>query len=133
MKRAAMKVSPKVADDLSDEVRLSAACAAVRVASGAPGTPDSATDAEDRSRLVEKALSWLRADLAAWAATLRTPTNSSRALLMSKLNRWKNRTDLAPTRDPQFLRGLSAEQQAAWRSLWVEVDRVILEAVAAGR
>src|SRR5262245_46331412 len=130
--RRAIAADPGIAKNPADEVLLSAACAAVRAASDAPTTDGAAHDAQ-QSELIDAALTWLNEDLAAWSAVLLKGRNSGRIALMQKLNRWRNRTDLALIRDPELSKRLSNEQQAKCRALWLEVDRLVQAAVSAGR
>src|SRR5262249_36815945 len=125
--REAFAADPQVAEELTEDVRLTAACAAVH-ASG-----DKATDEKERARLVSDALTWLSADLVAWSAVLCEKNEAGRILLMQKLNRWKNRGDLVWIRDAEQVRELSTEQQAKCRTLWRKVDRLLQEAIAAGQ
>jgi hypothetical protein len=72
-------------------------------------------DAEERARLRGQALSWLRADLAAWAKV------ADRALVRRILAHWQQDPDLAGVRDRQALAALPAEERAEWDKLWAEV------------
>src|SRR5262249_44391268 len=89
--REAIAAKPELVQDPVAEVCLSAACAAVRAASGLSGTREHVVDDEERARLISDALAWLDADLTGWSAALRERNEASRAALMQKLNRWKNR------------------------------------------
>src|SRR5262249_54862260 len=124
--------NPEIIKDPAQEVRLSAACAAVRAASEKSEKAEHMVNDNERAKLVGDALAWLNAELDTRSAIPLEKNESSRALLMRQLNRWKNRTDLAPVRDQDRLRELSAEQQAKCRALWLRVDGIVQAAIAAG-
>src|SRR5262249_15618199 len=128
--RKAIAAKPELVKDRAQQVRLSAACAAVRATSE---VSEHAVDDEERAKLIGDALAWLDAELAVLSAIPLEKNESGRTALMQELNRWKNRTDLAPMRDSDPLRELSAEQQAKCRVFWRKVDRLLHEAIDAGR
>lgn len=131
--RKAIAADPEIVKDPVEEVRLWAACAAVRAANDMTGTTEHAACGEEQAELISEALKWLEEDLAAWSAILLEGKESDRGALIQKLNRWKNSADLAPIRNPEPLKGLSNEQQAKCRALWLKVDGLVQAAIAAGR
>ena len=63
---AAFKAQPAVADDMKNQPRYDAACAAALAGCG-QGKDDPPPDDEARRGLRRQALGWLQADLAAWS------------------------------------------------------------------
>ena len=83
------------------------------------------SDAE-RARWRRQALEWLRADLAAWAKTLESDSESSRDLAKEMLTLWLIEPDVARLREAGALINLPADEREEWASLWGEV-RLALE------
>jgi tetratricopeptide (TPR) repeat protein len=131
--REAIAANPESIENPAAEVRLSAACAAVRAASDTSAATEHVFDGQERANLISDALAWLEAELAVWSAISLETNEGGRIALMQQLNRWKNRTDLAPIRDPDLLRELLPEQQVKCRALWREVNRLLQEAIAVGQ
>jgi hypothetical protein len=44
------------------------------------------------------------------------------------LEHWKRTPDLAGFRDPEALKRLPAEEEKAWRALWLDVDSLLRKA-----
>ncbi len=103
MYAGAFAEAPSLAEDLGTSHRYNAACSASLAA--ARGEADAA---EWRDR----ALGWLRADL---AAREKTPSG-----LVATLEHWKRDPDLAAVRDN--LEGLPAREREEWTRLWADVD-----------
>jgi serine/threonine-protein kinase len=115
----AFAADPKPADDLRAGHRYNAACCAALAAAGRDAdTPK--PDDKERTRLRGQALSWLRADLAAWAEV------ADRALVRRKLAHWQQDTDLASVRGQEALAALPAEERAEWDRLWADVAGLLL-------
>jgi hypothetical protein len=95
-KLPSIAADPKVVEDLSDEVRLTAACAIVRAANAMQPTTHPAADGA-RAELVNDALALLNADLAGSSRILDTKQEPGRV-------------DLAAIRDPELLHRHSPEQ-----------------------
>jgi tetratricopeptide (TPR) repeat protein len=119
---AAFAERPRLADDLQQQFRYNAACAAALAAAGqgadAVTVPDKA-----RPSLRKQALEWLRADLAAWGKLADNP--KARPAVQQTLTRWQHDPDLASVRDPAALERLPEPERAAWHKLWGEVDSLL--------
>gem|GEM_PF-516766 len=108
---------PALADDLVATHRYNGACCAALASIGA-GKDGPALSASARSRLRKQALAWLRADLDKMARQLASDPKE----LLAKLRPWKFDADLAGVRGEAEIARMPASEQAAWRSLWREVD-----------
>jgi hypothetical protein len=86
----------------------------------APGLGD-----EARAGLRRQALTWLRADLAAYAWLAQRGDAEARAALRQRLAHWQRDADLAPLRDPQALDRLPEVERAACRQLWDDVAALL--------
>ncbi len=69
-----------------------------------------------------------KAERAAWAKVLDAGGARARPLVRETLGHWRADADLAGVRDPAAIRSLPAGEQAAWQSLWAEVDRLLRRA-----
>lgn len=127
-----LAADPEIVKSPVGELRLWAACAAVRAASDMTGTTENAAYDEEQTELIREALQWLDEDLAAWSAVLLEGKESDRVALIRKLNRWKNSAHLALIRNRERLKGLSNEQHAKCRALWLRVDGLVQAAIVAG-
>jgi tetratricopeptide (TPR) repeat protein len=126
MYAAASAADPKVADDLKAGHRYYAACSAALAFAG-QGKDAAKLDDKERRALLLQALTWLRADLAAWrrrSKGLRGP-EARQALL-----HWQKDADLAGLRDEKALAGLSPEERAACEVLWADVAALLKTAGA---
>jgi serine/threonine-protein kinase len=109
----AFVLRPALADDRALQLRFLAACAAALAACG-QGKDAAALTAMQRLALRRQALTWLRAEMAAWANS--GPSRRARALGL-----WQKHADLAGLRDPEGLKLLSAEERQACERLWADV------------
>src|SRR5262249_20128879 len=91
---------PKLADDLRSGDRYDAACAAALAGCG-QGKDADQTDEKERPRLREQALTWLRADLAAWAALLKNNPEKAAAGVRDRRQHWQQDADWAGVRDAE--------------------------------
>ena len=119
----ALAMEPSLGADLAASHRYNAACAAALAGTG-KGTDAATLDDAGRARWRRQALEWLRADLDAWMKV--TDTRVARATL----EHWRKDADLAVLRDEIALARASAEDAAACRALWRDVDKT-LERLAA--
>jgi hypothetical protein len=120
----ALAAEPRLADDRASRHRYHAACAAVRASDGR-GRDEPAPADEERAGLRQRALAWLRSELAAWSGLLRDSTPRSRREIVSTLRTWGRDPDLAGVRDDVALALLSEAESRAWRSLWADVSRTL--------
>jgi tetratricopeptide (TPR) repeat protein len=127
----AFAVEPGLAEDLEAADRYNAACSAARAGAG-KGERESPLDERAKARWRKKAVEWLEADLARRAKQARAGTPAAQAEVARALGRWKFDRDLAGIRDAIAVGSLPADEQAACRALWSEVD-ALLARMQAGR
>jgi serine/threonine-protein kinase len=111
---------PQRADDLQTGFRFHAARAAALAGAGKTQDdppPDDATKAQLR----QQARAWLQADLAAYAKQLDGDDPS-------RVEPWKFDPQLAGLRDPAAVAKLPAEEQAACKQLWTDVEALLKRA-----
>jgi serine/threonine-protein kinase len=88
------------------------------------GADAAGADEAERGHWRKKALSWLRADLAAWVRVVDTnPARRDGAREM--LTYWQGDAGLACVRDPRELEKLPADERKEFVALWDEVAAVI--------
>jgi serine/threonine-protein kinase len=126
---AAFADQPKIAADLRHQERYRAACAAALAAANRGADTGKLSGAE-RARLRRQALTWLRADLAAWAKVIKSSARD-RPYARSRLRDWQRDSDLAGLRDAGALAGLPPEEQQACLQLWKEVAELAVGRVEA--
>jgi tetratricopeptide (TPR) repeat protein len=119
------------AGDPGAAYRYSAACSAALAGAG-KGEKEPPLDERGNARWRKKAVAWLKADLAQRDKQARAGTPEARAEVAPKLLHWKSDPDLAGIRDATWIGALPADEQAACRALWSEVD-ALLARVQAGR
>jgi eukaryotic-like serine/threonine-protein kinase len=119
--RDAFTAEPKLADDLAQQHRRHAACAAA-LASADKGVDAAGASPKEQARLRRQALDWLRADLAAYTRLVEKGDRDARQVVQQRLTDWLGDADLASVREPQALKQLSPDEEATWRRLWADVD-----------
>jgi serine/threonine-protein kinase len=124
-----LAADPELGDDRKAQVRYHAASAAALAAAGR-GT-DAPKDVAARSKLRAQALAWLEAERDAWADVLDSGDAQARPVARQALQHWRADPDLAGVRDSDALAKLPERERAAWRALWVEVDRLLKSPTAA--
>jgi hypothetical protein len=127
----AFAARPELADDLRAWRRYNAACDAALAAAG-KGEGTDELDARERGRLRQRALDWLRADLAAWGKAVSEDVAPAKALAQQRLRHWQQDSDLASVRDSAALARLPREERAAWERLWAEAAALLQKAGAKG-
>jgi serine/threonine-protein kinase len=110
----------KLADDMQEQHRYLAACAAALACCG-QGKDAAKLDAKERAHLRRQAVAWLRADLAHWARQAERNKPGDRALVRKTLQHWQDHGDLAGIRDRDAVAKMPAEERAACQKLWAEV------------
>jgi tetratricopeptide (TPR) repeat protein len=111
-----------------DDDVFAAACAASRAAEQAAGDMPAA----ERTGLRNKAIAWMRADVAAWSKVLDSSgKEADRVRLLRSVYPWRREPNLAPIRDADAIRALPPEQQAQCRALWRDVTALLMRAEAA--
>jgi serine/threonine-protein kinase len=123
----AFSTDPNLTDDLQRQHRYNAACAAALAAAG-KGVDAAMLKEQKRTRLRKQALGWLQDDLDAWTRLADKGPAKAHATLARILGHWQKDSDLAGLRDAAALAKLPAEEQKAWRKLWVEVAAVLKKA-----
>src|SRR5262249_790162 len=93
-------------------------CAAALAAAG-KGEDAAKLDDKERARLRQQALTWLRADLAAYTQLVANPAN--RQAVAQRLAHWQKNADLASVRGDALAKLPEAERQQ-WQTLWDEVE-----------
>ena len=125
----AFAVSPPAPDDTGSTHRYTAACAAALAGCGR-GEGGATLGEADRARWRGQAREWLRADLAGWARTLESGPESDRLLVRRRLAHLWADPDLAVLFDHDALDRLPPAERQECRTLWGEVDALILRAQA---
>jgi serine/threonine-protein kinase len=101
---------------IQNQYRFRAARAAILASSGT-GVDGDELDAERRADLRSQSLSWLQADLDAWAElALQLPYLKEGVARM--LEEWRRDPALAAVRDDEPLSLLSSDEQESWKQLW---------------
>jgi tetratricopeptide (TPR) repeat protein len=122
--REAFTKQPKSANDLPEQHRYRAACAAALAGRGA-GKDAGELGEPERSDWRRQALDWLRADLAGWGRVVDQDDTRTRTRAHKLLRRWQTDPDLAGVREPAELARLPAEERQAWQKLWVDVAALL--------
>jgi Flp pilus assembly protein TadD/serine/threonine protein kinase len=121
----AFAAESRPADHLSGH-RYSAACAAALAGCG-QGEDAGKLDEDERVRLRAQALSWLRADLAAWVLMLNEKSDKAVPFVANIMRLWLANPDLTGVRGPALAQLPEAERQA-WQKLWTDVADLLSRA-----
>jgi serine/threonine protein kinase/tetratricopeptide (TPR) repeat protein len=120
----ALAQHPQLGDDLQAGHRYNAACAATLAGCG-KGKDQPQRDAAAQVKLRPQALSWLRAELAAYTKLAQSGPPAARSFVQQQLKHWQVDNDLAGIRGPDALAKLPAEERAAFTQLWAEVTTLL--------
>jgi WD40 repeat protein/serine/threonine protein kinase len=104
-----------------------AACCAAKAADRQGVGADTLTDAE-RQQLRRQAVVWLRDELGRQRKRLADGDPAARTAVHPSLPYWKEDGWLASLRDPGAVAKLPADEQAACRQLWADVDALLKRA-----
>jgi serine/threonine-protein kinase len=107
--------------------RYDAACAAVQAGCG-QGKDSGTLDDQQKARLRQQALAWLRADLAQWSERVQSDKPADRVLVQKTLRPWQQDPDLAGVRQPAALARLPEAEWGPWLNLWAELDSLLKRA-----
>src|SRR5262249_30251490 len=118
---------PKLADDLRNQYRYNAACAAALAGCGQGKDADKLDDKE-RARLRKQALDCLRADLAHWTEQAASDKPGDRERVRKTLKHWRDDPDLTGIRDKDAVAKLPADEREACQKLWADVDALLRKA-----
>jgi Flp pilus assembly protein TadD len=111
---------PARAADLEAQHRYNAACAAALAGCGQG--KDAALDPQERARLRQQALTWLRADLKAYRRLLEEAANRAGPTIAQRLEHWLEDGDFAGVRAAGSLERLPQAERHDWQQLWKEVE-----------
>jgi hypothetical protein len=117
----------RLADDQQQQHRYNAACAAALAGCGQGKDADNLDD-EERLRLRQQALDWLKADLAHWTKQADSDKPQERTTAQQKMKHWLADADFTGVRGKEAMVKLQPEEQEAWRKLWDEVAAVLKRA-----
>jgi tetratricopeptide (TPR) repeat protein len=123
----AFAAKPDLASNQQAGHRYQAARAAALAGCG-QGKDSPPPGTSERLRWRRQALTWLRADLAAWSRLLHTSNPQARARAQQVLATWQGDSALAGLREGKHLAGLPPEEQAACRRLWADVKGLLEQA-----
>jgi tetratricopeptide (TPR) repeat protein len=118
----AFAMQPALAEDLHAGHRYSAACAAA-LAGCSRGKDAGKLSDQERARLRQQGLDWLRADLAAWRRVLEAAPANAPAVAQ-RLQHWLADSDFDGVRGTQALGCLPEGERRDWQRLWQEVAEV---------
>jgi serine/threonine-protein kinase len=118
---------PELADDLRLQHRYNAACAAALAGCG-QGKDADKLDLKGRARLRRQALTWLRADLAAWHKVLEGDRSKGTQAIRQQMQHWLEDADFASVRGPEALAKLPEAERGDWQRLWHDVQALLEQA-----
>jgi tetratricopeptide (TPR) repeat protein len=120
----AFAADPKLAADLRQGHRYNAACAAAQAAAG---QGEDAKNLPDKVSIMfrRQALTWLRADLAAYTKLVEGGNAPAKQAARQRLEHWQKDADLAGLRDAEALAKLPEAEREAWRGLWADVQALL--------
>jgi tetratricopeptide (TPR) repeat protein len=117
--RDAFAKQPGLADDVQQQHRYNAACAAALAGCGQGKDAAQITEPQ-RVLWRQQALEWLQSDLEARTALLQK-TPQLRDAVQEQLLYWQKDSDLAGVREPAALAKLPQAEQSRWSELWKRV------------
>jgi tetratricopeptide (TPR) repeat protein len=122
----AFTAQPHLANTVQGQFRYKAARAAALAGYG-QGKDAAGLSTNDRARLRQQALEWLRADLDAWNAEMKRAPDKVRPVVVPQLQHWQSDTDFAGMRGDALSR-LGAAERQAWQKLWADVAETLARA-----
>jgi tetratricopeptide (TPR) repeat protein len=125
----AFAAEPKLLSNQPSDLRYNAACAAALAGCG-QGKDAAKLDNQERARLRQQALEWLRADLACYRKLVDRATVKDRALVAKAMRHWLADADFAGLRGLSALTNLSEAERLAWQELWGQVADTLARAQA---
>jgi len=120
----ALAADPARANDLESWERYNAACDAALAGDG-QGKDGEALDEKARSRWRQKALDWLREDLALWTKRAGDGGPGARSAIREAMEHWLQDDDLVGIRERGKLAGMIASERSALEALWAEVRSLL--------
>jgi serine/threonine protein kinase/Flp pilus assembly protein TadD len=128
----AFKERPQLADDLGNQHRFAAACAAILALSG-KGKQPASRGAANHAELRRRALAWLQADLDSYMNQWKEGKPQAVTLIESRLSSWQTDPALSGVRDAKELARLPEEERPNWEKLWSRVNQWCRDATQAKR
>jgi serine/threonine-protein kinase len=119
--RDAFAEEPKLADDLDDQHRYNAACAAALAGCG-QGNDAVKLDDKERSGLRRQALDWLRADIKAYRQDMEKSAGKLSPVIAQRMQHWLTDRDFNLVRGHANLAQLPEAERQEWQKLWQEVE-----------
>jgi hypothetical protein len=123
----AFAAQPGLADKIDSGHRYNAACAAA-LAGCKKGRDAARLKDNERVRLRQQALDWLKDDLRAWAQLLDAQPDKGGPTVARQLAHWLEDADFAGVRGQQALAKLPAAERQAWQKLWADVAHTLARA-----
>jgi hypothetical protein len=127
---AAFAAEPRLGEDLSKGYHYAAAWAAARAACG-QGEGAAQLDDNERARLRQQVLDWLRADLAHVVKRLDDPSPSA-PKVRDLMEQRQGDPAFACVRDKDALAKLPEAERKAWQKFWADVAAALKRAKATG-
>ncbi len=124
--QSAFQADADLARSIESGNRYAAACAATLAGCAQRENPLEADDAPARRIYRLQALEWLRQDLARIKGSTRESDAERKALAEMVLDR-RNDPDFACVQSGEGLGQLEKAEREAWRELWAEADRLLVE------
>src|SRR5205807_769997 len=122
----AFAAGQQLADKVAWPDHYDAACAAALAGCGR-GADTESLDNQERARLRQQALNWLRAEL---KAILEKSLDKADSGVGKQLEQWLKDAAFADVRGAESLARLPAAERSAWRQFWDEVEALTRRAGA---
>jgi serine/threonine protein kinase/Flp pilus assembly protein TadD len=125
--RALFADMPQLTDDpmaqelAVQDLRYNAACAAALAGCG-QGVDADKLDTDERSRLRQQALDWLRVDLKAYRQAMEKAADKAGPEIAQRMQHWLQDSDFAGVRGDKALAKLPESERKNWHKLWEEVE-----------
>jgi tetratricopeptide (TPR) repeat protein len=119
----AFTANAKLADDWTAQNRYNAACCAALAGCG-QGSDAARLGDQEKARLRQQALDWLKTDLAHWSNLAQSSKPEDGALVRQLLQHWQEDSDLAGVRGDALAK-LPQTERDAWKKLWADVEAVL--------
>ena len=123
----AFAADPLLVENLAKCRRYDAACAAALSGCRKGRDASSLTDT-DCERWQDQAVTWLLADLVAWARKVDGGSSEDALAATAVLRSWKTDADLAGIRDESVINALPEKMRTKCRKMWTKVDEVLSRA-----
>src|SRR5262249_39305344 len=121
---AAFAAQPALGADVNAGNRFDAACCAARAGTG-QGKDAGELGGQVRAGWRNRALSWLRADLAVFVRMRNLGGPEVNGAVRRELQRWPRDPDFAGVRGPAALAKLPQVEQKSWQQFWTEVETLL--------